>query len=110
MNRTDIRPRRKPRGHGKTNRLRKLRQQVAWNLARLESDTVGTSTIERSHCILLLHLDRVSRDVDPTGDHAMQQIVSMAGIPSPKRMAGRRVFGRDDLLAGLRRFMDMEVA
>ena len=57
-------------------RARDMRNAVRWNLPTLEHDTTGTATVDRSIVINLLRLDRISPTADPTGDHAMQQLVS----------------------------------
>ena len=48
------------------------------------------------------HLDCISRDTDPDGDHAMQQLVSEGIVSKPKRVGGRQVFDRADLIQSLK--------
>lgn len=85
-------------------RKRDLRNAVKWNLPRLEHDTVGTEMVSRSMVCLLLRLGKVAPAADPSGDHALQQLISEGYLNRPARRAGEQVFDRADLLAGLRAF------
>lgn len=83
-------------------RTKDIRNAVRWNLPTLEHDTTGTDTVERRMAILLLRLNRIAPQADPTGDHVMQQLISAGHVPHPVRRAGRQVFDRDELIASLR--------
>lgn len=83
-------------------RAKDMKKAVKWNLPRLEYDTTGADTVDRSIAIRILHLDCISRDTDPDGDHAMQQLVSEGIVPKPKRVGGRQVFDRADLIQSLK--------
>ena len=52
-------------------------------------------------------LDRISPTADPTGDHAMQQLVSEGIVPKPFRIAGNYGFDRDDLITSLKAWVGL---
>ena len=83
-------------------RAKDMKKAVKWNLPQLEYDTAGADTVDRSIAIRILHLDCISRDTDPDGDHAMQQLVSEGIVSKPKRVGGRQVFDRADLIQSLK--------
>lgn len=83
-------------------RAKDMKNAVKWNLPKLEYDTTGTDTVERSIVIRILKLDRISPTTDADGDHAMQQLISEGIVLKPKRVGGRRVFDRADLLQSLK--------
>ena len=83
-------------------RAKDMKNAVKWNLPKLEYDTTGTDTVERSIVIRILKLDRISPTTDPDGDHAMQQLISEGIVLKPKRVGGRRDFDRADLLQSLK--------
>ena len=83
-------------------RAKDMKNAVKWNLPKLEYDTTGTDTVDRYIAIRILHLNCISRDTDPDGDHAMQQLVSEGIVQKPKRVGGRQVFDRHDLIQSLK--------
>jgi hypothetical protein len=83
-------------------RAKDMKKAVKWNLPRLEYETTGADTVDRYIAIRILHLDCISRDTDPDGDHAMQQLVSEGIVQKPKRVGGRQVFDRHDLIQSLK--------
>lgn len=83
-------------------RAKDMKKAVKWNLPKLEYDTTGADTVDRSIAIRILHLDCISRDTDPDGDHAMQQLVSEGIVSKPKRVGGHQVFDRADLIQSLK--------
>ena len=88
-------------------RARDMRNAVRWNLPTLEHDTTGTATVDRSIVINLLRMDRISPTADPTGDHAMQQLVSEGIVPKPFRIAGNYGFDRDDLITSFKAWVGL---
>lgn len=93
---------RRERVTSKAIRAKDMKNAVKWNLPKLEYDTTGTDTVERSIVIRILKLDRISPTTDADGDHAMQQLISEGIVLKPKRVGGRRVFDRADLLQSLK--------
>lgn len=83
-------------------RAKDMKNAVKWNLPKLEYDTTGADTVERSIVIRILKLDRISPTTDADGDHAMQQLISEGIVLKPKRVGGRLVFDRADLLQSLK--------
>ena len=69
-------------------RAKDMKKAVKWNLPKLEYDTTGADTVDRSIAIRILHLDCISRDTDPDGDHAM------AGMRMPARYVAEMVCDR----------------
>ncbi len=47
-------------------RAKDMKKAVKWNLPKLEYDTTGADTVDRSIAIRILHLDCISRDTDRT--------------------------------------------
>lgn len=85
-------------------RAKDMKKAVKWNLPRLDYETTGADTVDRYIAIRILHLDCISRDTDPDGDHAMQQLVSEGIVSKPKRVSGRQVFDRADLIRSLKAY------
>lgn len=83
-------------------RAKDMKQAVKWNLPKLEYDTTEADTVDRYIAIRILHLDRINVVTDPDGDHAMQQLVSEGIVQKPKRVGGRQVFDRHDLIQSLK--------
>lgn len=91
----------------KAQRTKDTKNAIRWNIKRLEYDTTGTDTVRRCFVINLLRLNKIAPEADPTGDHAMQQLVSEGIVPKPKRVGGHQVFDRADLLTSLKAWVGM---
>ena len=55
----------------RTQRAKDIKQAIRWNVGTLEHDTTSLETVERGMAIMLLKLNRVAPQADPTGDHVM---------------------------------------
>lgn len=86
----------------KAQRTKDIKNAVRWNIRQLEHDTTGTETVARSMVINLLRLNKIAPTSDPTGDHALQQLISTGVVLRPTRRAGEQVFDRDDLVQSLK--------
>ncbi|KFI52620.1 hypothetical protein BBIA_0301 [Bifidobacterium biavatii DSM 23969] len=86
----------------KAQRTKDIKNAVRWNIAVLERDTTSLDTVSRQTVILLLRLNKIAPAADPTGDHVVQQLISLGVLNRPERRAGVQVFGRDDLLRSLK--------
>lgn len=83
-------------------RLKDMKNLVKWNVSRLEQSTVGISTIERSMLISLLNLDKLSPVADPTGTHALQQLVHDGILCKPTSAHQHQYFDREDTVTALK--------
>ena len=83
--------------------VKDIKAAVRRNLARLEHDTMSTSTLSRDQLINLLELDSVAA-YRTAGDHVLQKLIHDGVILPPKRRfeGGPKVFDRDDTLLALR--------
>lgn len=86
----------------KAQRTKDIKNAVRWNIGRLEYDTTGTERIRRDMVIKLLKFNKIAPQADPTGDHVMQQLISMGVVLKPDRRDGVQVFDRADLITALK--------
>ena len=91
----------------KAQRTKDIKNAIRWNLRQLEHDTVGTDTIERSLAISMLRLNKIAPTADPSGDHAMQQLISDGILGKPKMRGSAQVFDRAELLTSLKAWVGM---
>lgn len=87
----------------KAKRLKDLQTQIRRRWPVFEMSVTGTSTVSREMAISLLRLDRIAPTSDPTGDHALQQLISIGVLNKPQHidgLTGAR-FQTADILASL---------
>lgn len=85
------RPRRKPASRGKCKITGKdLRNQVAWNLERLERDWITVQSIKAADLISVLKLDRIVSGYDRRrgGMNALLKLRTDAKLPSRNEDGG----------------------
>ena len=83
-------------------RTKDIKNAIRWNIRQLEHDTVGADTIARSLAISMLRLNKIAPTADPSGDHAMQQLISDGILGKPERRGSVQMFDRAELLTSLK--------
>lgn len=86
----------------KAQRTKDIKNAIRWNIRQLEHDTVGADTIARPIAISMLRLNKIAPTADPSGDHAMQQLISDGIVGKPERCGSVQVFDRAELLTSLK--------
>lgn len=108
----DYRPQRKrakrQTPQSKAQRTKDIKNAIRWNIGQLEHDTMSCETVNRDQVRLLLRLDRIARQADPTGDHVVQQLIHDGVLKRPVNRGDAQVFDRADLLTSLKAWVGVE--
>ncbi len=81
----------------KAQRTKDIKNAIRWNIRQLEHDTIA-----RSNAISMLRLNKIAPTADPSGDHAMQQLISDGILNKPERRGSVQMFDRAELLTSLK--------